>query len=283
MILVTGAGGKTGQAVVCALARRGAAVRGLVRRAEQVAALEGLGAREAVVGDMRRPADWAVALRGVQSIYHICPNMDPDEEAIGGMALAAARRAEVRHFVYHSVLHPQTEAMPHHWHKLRVEECILESGLAFTVLQPAAYMQNVLAGWEMIVAQGAYRVPYGTQTRLGMVDLLDVAEVAATVLTETGYMGAMYELAGPDVLSQDAVAALLGAGLGRPVAVQVMSLSDWERQAREGGLGEYQIQTLLAMFHYYDRYGFWGNPRVLGWLLGRAPTSFAAFVDRVSR
>ena len=57
----------------------------------------------------------------------------------------AARRAGIRHLVYHSVLHPQVEAMPHHWQKMRVEEQLFAAGLPYTILQPAAYMQNVLA------------------------------------------------------------------------------------------------------------------------------------------
>ena len=46
--------------------------------------------------------------------------------------------------------------------------------------------------------------------------------------------------------------------------------------------GSYQIEALVKMFRYYEQYGFWGNPRVLGWLLGRPPTTFAAFVERIT-
>lgn len=281
MILVSGAGGKTGRAALQALVARGAEVRVLVRRPEHVDTLKILGARDVVVGDMRRPESWDAALRSVRAVYHICPNMARDEVLIGEVALDAARRTGIAHFVYHSVLHPQTEAMPHHWRKLRVEERLFESGLPFTILQSAAYMQNVLAGWEAIVGQGMYRVPYSVETRLGMVDLEDVAEAAAIVLTERGHEGATYELAGPETLTQRELALVLSEQLGRPVRAESIRPEDWERGARAAGLGEYQIETLFAMFRYYERYGFWGNPRVLGSLLGRAPSSFAAFVSGV--
>jgi hypothetical protein len=55
----------------------------------------------------------------------------------------------------------------------------------------------------------------------------------------------------------------------------------WEEQARASSLGDYQIETLLKMFHYYERNGLSGNPNVLSWLLGRAPTTFEAFIKRV--
>jgi uncharacterized protein YbjT (DUF2867 family) len=283
MILITGAAGKTGQAVIRALAIRGAEVRALVRRSEQVTMVKDLGAREVLVGDMRQQVTVDQATQGIRAVYHICPNMSPEEVAIGQVLVTAARTAGVEHFVYHSVLHPQTETMPHHWQKLRVEEKLFESGLAYTILQPAAYMQNVLAHWEQIVEQGVYPVPYAAETCLGMVDLQDVAAAAATVLIKAGHEGATYELAGPDALTQTETAAILAEQLGRSVRVQVVSLDVWELGARTSGLGDYQVETLVKMFGYYERYGFWGNSQVLGWLLGRPPTSFAAFVRRTER
>ncbi len=283
MILVTGAGGKTGRAVIRALGARGEAVRALVHRPEQARLVEELGAQHAVVGDMRLRATMDRAAQGMRAIYHICPNVSPDEVAIGQAAIAAARSAGVEHFVYHSVLHPQVEAMPHHWLKLRVEERLFESGLPCTILQPAAYMQNVLAQWEHVLEQGVYSVPYSAGTRLGMVDLEDVAEAAAIVLTEPGHEGATYELAGSEALTQTEVAAILSQQLGRTVRAETVPLETWENRARESGLGDYQVETLAKMFRYYECYGFWGNPRVLGWLLGRPPTTFAAFVERVAQ
>jgi uncharacterized protein YbjT (DUF2867 family) len=282
MILVTGAAGKTGRAVIRALTAKGEAVRALVHRPEQIRSVEALGAQQVVVGDMRVQAIMDQVAQGVRAAYHICPNVSPDEATIGQVAIMAARLARVEHFVYHSVLHPQVEAMPHHWQKLRVEEQLFESGLSHTILQPAAYMQNVLAHWGQIMEQGVYPVPYAVETRLGMVDLEDVAEAAAVVLTELGHAGAVYELAGAEVLSQTEVATILSQQLGRPVRAEAVPLETWERRARESGLGAYQVETLVRMFCYYERYGFWGNPRVLSWLLGRPPTTFAAFVERSS-
>jgi NAD(P)H dehydrogenase (quinone) len=281
MILLTGAAGKTGKAVLCALAARGVAVRALVHRHEQVDAVRVLGAQEVTVGDLLDPAAVGPAAAGVRAVYHICANVHPEEVAIGRVAIDAAREAGVQQFVYHSVLHPQVEALPHHWQKMRVEEQLFASGLAYTILQPAAYMQNVLGQCDSVVRSGTYRVPYRIETRLGMVDLADVAEAAARVLTETGHDGATYELAGPEALTQEQVAAVLGRRLGRRVEAQQIGLTTWEQRARDAGMGDYQVQTLLQMFRYYDRHGFWGSPRVLGWLLGRAPRRFDAFVARM--
>lgn len=280
MILVTGAAGKTGRAVVEALAARGVGVRGWVRRPVQQAAAREAGAASVIVGDLHDGALWAEALAEVRALYLILPNMSPDELLLGRLAIAAAQAAGGPHLVYHSVLHPQVEAMAHHWQKLRVEEALFEADLPFTILQPAAYMQNILSGWTQITTEGRYRVPYAVETRLSLVDLTDVAAVAATVLTEPGHAGAIYELCGPEALDQREVAALLAAALRRPVAAELVDRAEWATQARAVGLSEYAIETLLAMFRYYERHGFWGNPNVLRWLLGREPTSFRQFVRR---
>ncbi len=282
MILVTGAAGKTGQAIVRALVRRDATVRALVYRPEQTAVLEGLGAREAIAGDVRDPETVRRAAAGAEAIYHICPNMHRQEVAIGEVVLAAARSAGCERFVYHSVLHPQTQEMPHHWNKLRVEEKLFESRLAVTILQPTAYMQNLLAGWQAIAERGVYSLPYAAETRISLVDLEDVAEAAATVLTEPGHEGAIYELSGPGHPSQHEVAAVLGAGLGRPVRVEVVPLATWKERARDSGLGDGRVETLTKMFRFYERHGMRGNPSVLGWLLGRPPTRLERFVRRVA-
>jgi uncharacterized protein YbjT (DUF2867 family) len=280
MILVTGAAGKTGRAVAQALVLSGQSVRGVVRRRQQIAVLRTLGVPDVVVADMRDPADMFRATQGTRAIYHICPNMHPEELSIGKTAIQAAQKAGGQHFVYHSVLHPQVEAMPHHWQKMRVEEQLIASGLPFTILQPAAYMQNVLTNWERITNGGVYTVPYALETRISMVDLADVAAVAAKVLTETGHDGATYALSGHEFLSQTDIATLISAVLGRAVRGETISIDSWSQQARAAGLHDYAVNTLVAMFQYYAQHGLPGNPRVLSWLLGRRPTSFRAFLQR---
>lgn len=281
MILVTGAAGKSGRAVIAALAERDATVRAYVRRAEQVAAVQAAGAVEVAVGDLQDGAALQQALQGVRALYHICPNMHPDEVAIGRRMIAAALSADVEHFVYHSVLHPQTATMPHHWNKLQVEELLFESRLPFTILQPTAYMQNLLAGWTKLRSEGRYVVPYPAATRIALVDLADVATVAATVLTQPGHIGAIYELVGTAPLSQTEVAAILSEAVARPVQVATITHAEWEHNARAAGLNEYAVETLRKMFVYYERFGLVGNASVLSWLLGRSPTSLVSFIQRV--
>ena len=282
MILVTGASGKTGKAVVTALARAGAPTRALVRRPSQIEVLTNLGAHEVMSADMRLTPELRRAVENIRAVYHICPNVNPDEVDIGRRVIAAAKEAGVEHLVLHSVLHPQTEQMPHHWNKLRVEEALFESGLNFTILQPTAYMQNLLAGWKLITEDGVLRNPYPVETRLSLVDLEDVAEAAAMVLTKRGHTGATYELVSTLPLTQTEVAAILSDAMGRPVRAEAEPLEAWAARARSAGLGDYQLATLIRMFQYYERYGLIGNPNMLRWLLGREPTALVEFARRAA-
>jgi len=273
MILITGAAGKTGLAITRALVSVGASVRALVHKEEQQDLVEVAGVSEIYLGDLLNRDDLKQIMEGVDAVYHICPNVHPGELEIGVGVIQAAQEARVQHFVYHSVLHPQIEAMPHHWLKLRVEEYLIESGLPFTILQPSAYMQNIALHLPKILERGVYRVPYPVDTGICLVDLEDLAKAAAMVLTEPDHTDAIYEIVGTGPITQVQVAEVLSEVLGKDIQAQRIPYNAWETTALKNGLGSYQRYTLLKMFQHYKKFGFKGNPLVLGWLLERQPTS----------
>jgi NAD(P)H dehydrogenase (quinone) len=282
MILITGAGGKTGKAVIKALIACGAAVRAFVRSPSHQPALKAIGASDVIIGDMDDPHALWQAMQGADAVYHICPNVSPHEFAFGKTIIGAATCAGVRRLVYHSVLHPQIEAVPHHWNKMRVEEMLFSAKLDVTILQPTAYMQNSLAEWDRMVHDGICRVPYPIETRLSLVDLDDVAQAAALVLTKDGYGSATYELVGTAPMGQIEIAGTFARVLQRDVRCEAEPVEAWRDRARGAGMNEHQRETLIKMFEAYARDGLKGNPNVLGWLLGRPPTSLAAFAARIA-
>ena len=278
MILVSGASGKTGRQILRALSDLGLASRALVRNDVGAKAAIAAGASEHFLGDITDSTIWPSALAGIERVYLIVPNMHPHEFQIARALFQAAGAAKVQHIVYHSVLHPQTEAMPHHWQKLRVEEHLFTTGLPFTILQPTAYMQNLLASRERIVEEGVLANPYPPNSRISLVDLPDVATVAAEVLATDDHFGATYELVGTLPLSQDEVAATFAAVLKRPVEAQEIPLKEWQAAATD--LPPYALDTLSRMFRYYAQYGLFGSNTVLTHLLGRRPSSLRQFAER---
>lgn len=280
MILITGANGKSGRAIIQSLAKQNLETRAMVRNPSQIDELKALGAADGVAADLADPTKLASASTGVSQIYLICPNMHPNEIDLAQNVVAAAKATNVQRIVYHSVLHPQTQKMPHHWNKSRVEEMLFESGIPYTILQPAAYMQNVLAGWNAIQEEGVYRVPYALSTRLGMVDLNDVAEAAATILASQAHTYGTYELCGPQVLDQTQIAQKISQQIGQTIIAERISHATWSHGARQAGLGELQIEWLIKMFDYYEEFGFWGSSVTLANLLDRTPNSFELFLQQ---
>lgn len=280
-VAVTGAAGKTGRAVTAALAARGIPVRALVHRPEQAAA--GVpGAAQAIPVDLADPTAVREALDGVAAIYLIAPNVHPDEPGLLGPVIDACATSGPRAVVYHSVIHPYAPAMPHHVDKARVEAAVADSGLHWTILQPASYFENALGVWESVRSSGIWPLPYSAQALFTPVALADVAEVAATVLAdaldpEPRHRYATYELAGPEVLSTADMAAAAGRVLGHDVTVTVARPSG-PNDADPSDAQAVGRARLRAMFDYYDAHGICGNPTILATLLGREPITWRRWV-----
>jgi uncharacterized protein YbjT (DUF2867 family) len=274
-VLVIGATGKTGRAVTRALASLEVDVRAAVRSTEAGKRAYAAGARSISVVDLESGGGLDQALVGVDGVYHLAPNVHPDEVGIAERVAAAAERAGLSRFVFHSVLHPDDDSMPHHLRKAEAEKVIRARLPGVTVLCPAAYHQNLV---DAAVA-GQLTVPYSLDAPFTNVDLADVAEVAATVLTRPGHEGLTYDLAGPEVLSVRDLVRVATDVLGRPVQAVRVELAEWAA-GPGAALSSQALDDLLAMFASYDRAGLVGDPSTLRRVLGREPRTWAQVLAR---
>lgn len=266
--------------MLAALTKRKAQIRVLVRRSEAGEELRAAGAAEVVVGDLFDREVLGKAMRGAGQVLHICPPMHPQEDSLANTAIGLCRDNNVSRLVLYSVLHPLLMDVPHHRRKLEAERALVESGLTYTVLQPSRYMQHLLPIWKTVTETGIHSMPFDVAQRFSVVDLADVAEVAAKVLTEPGHDNATYPLAGPEALSQRDMAQILSDLLGKPVRAREKSLEDFRTEAAAAGMPAVRIDTMCAMLKHYGAHGLTGNPNILTWLLGRPPTNFRDFVLR---
>lgn len=270
VVLVMGASGKTGRSVTGALAAQGFSVRAAVRSPDSASTVYAAGASELAVLDLETGAGLERALEGVWGVYHLAPNVHPDEVGMAERVTAAAAAAGAGRLVFHSVLNPDDASMPHHLRKARAEEVVRTGGVPWTVLRPAAYHQNLVPA----ALAGELAVPYALDSPFSNVDLGDVAAVAATVLSEPGHEGQVYDLAGPEALTVREMAARASEVLGRPVAAVETDRGAWE-MGPGAALPDTARQDLLAMFESYDREGLVGGSAWLWTLLGHLPTTWA--------
>lgn len=272
LTLVVGAAGKFAHHVVPLLAQRGARVRGMIHDAADADKVERSGAAERIIADLADAASVAKALEGVERVFYIAPAFMPEEAEIGRRFVEAAVAAGVRRIAFSSVIHPVITGLANHTAKVPVEEAILDSGVAYTLLHPALYFQNFAASWGKVLETGVLAEPWSCDTRFSRVDYRDVAEVAAIALTEDRLLYGTFELAADGWLNRHDVARLIGDVLGREIRA--------ERIDPETLGGD--VAPMRPMFAHYDRVGLRGNALALRAILGREPRTLAAFFQELA-
>src|SRR5437868_1621941 len=135
-VLTMGATGQYAGLVVQALVHAGIEVRAVVHDAGKADQLAGSGVTETVAGDLRDAGSMRDALDGMDGLFLILPAFAPDTAELGTGMVAAAQAAGVRRVVFSGVYHPSL-SLVNHADTRPVEEALYNSGLEFTVLQPA--------------------------------------------------------------------------------------------------------------------------------------------------
>ncbi len=281
-LLLIGANGRTGRAILAAMVRHNIPVRAFIRDAAQADSLMALGAAEIALGDLTDVASIKAAMAGAGKLLHIGPPMHPQELEISTGLFEAAAEAGVGHVIYYSVMHPLRREVRHHRLKLDAEERLIESGLPYTILQPARYMEHLAPIWERVKAEGVHAMPFDVTKKFNVVALADLAEACAVVAGSERHHYATYELAGPEALSQRDMAATIADVIGRPVRAEAVPFDVMAQKARAAGAGEDRVEQMLIMNRHYDAHGFRGNPYVLSCLIDRPATTFRAYVQTLA-
>lgn len=284
-ILVTGASGTIGSAVVERLATQGADVRALSRNPDKVKVPAGV---HAVAGDLTDIPSVRAALKDVDTLF-LLNAVTPDELTQGLATLGLAREAGIRRIVYLSVLNgDRFTDVPHFAGKYTIERAIEEFDLPATVLRPAYFMQND-AGLKAVIADhGVYPMALGS-VGVSMVDIRDIADIAAvSLLRRERATGALprevIELAGPDALTGESVAAIWSETLGKPVAYGGDDLD-----AAEAGIARhapswaaYDLRLMLARFQADGMLAKPAATDIMTSLLGRAPRNYRDFAKETA-
>ncbi|MFE3176124.1 NmrA family NAD(P)-binding protein [Amycolatopsis sp. NPDC059090] len=242
-VLVTGATGTVGSALIPALQARGSTVRAMTRGRP----VDGV---ETVIADLRDPASIAAALKGVDAVFLNSPSA-PDAAELQIQFANLARDAGVNRLVLLSQYAARADSPVRflRWHA-EVEAHVEKIGLDYTVLRPNLYLQALL-NFSATIAQGFFAAPIG-DAAVSVIDTRDISAAAAAVLTGTGHSGRTYTLTGPRAVTHAEIAAALSAATGRDIAFHDAP-ADQFAAALTGLLPSWQIGGLVEDYAHYAR------------------------------
>lgn len=276
MILITGASGSAGKAVLAEVTRGGQKYRAMYRSKEEAA--KAPAGTDTVIADFADKASLAAALRGVESVYLVCSPI-PDLVQLEGNAIEACEAAGVRRVVLNSALGAgdYSKSFPS-WHR-KVEEKLKATKMAYCILRPNSFMQNVLTYFApSIRAQGAFYSSMGS-ARTSYLDVRDIAVVAAKALRGGEHDGQTYELNGPEALTYAEVAEKIAKHAKISAKYVDIPVEAQRKAMLDQGMPEWQVTALLELQEYYKNGQGGGIDGLLGSLLGRPPVRMDAFLE----
>ena len=273
-ILVTGASGNVGGAVLRALTAAGSHPRTAVLPGRTSAPPDG-----AVPFDFTQPDTWSAAFAGMESMFLVRP------PALGNVrrdlipAVAAARDAGVRHVVFLSLQGAERNRFAPH---AGVEQWLRSSGMRWTFVRPSFFHQNLSTTHAADIRdRDAIIVPAG-RGATAFVDAEDVGAVAAAALLEPDrHADRAWTITGREALTYDQVADILTAELARPIRYLRPSLPTYARHARRHLEMPWGMVAVTAAIYTTARLGLAaGLTDDVPEILGRDPTGFAEFAHR---
>lgn len=283
MILISGANGTAGRSVIAHLARRGAPVRALVSNADSARSIETLGV-EPIIGDMRETEVLQRALTDIATVYHIAPALMADELDVGRQFIALARDQGIERFVLHGVSYPYAPHIGFHWTKMKLEAELLKSGLAYTIVRPTQFMQNITWSLPQILQTGEFALPYAPDKPMGFVHTDDLGKAVARILTEPDHAGATYELCStPQPIDRHHMAAALSDAFGVKIRAVRCAFDDLLGSHFFASLSSVQRQQMANMYDHIDQFGTaYFNNDVLAMLTGVPTTSYGEFAEELA-
>jgi uncharacterized protein YbjT (DUF2867 family) len=276
MILVTGASGSAGRAVLAEVARSGEAYKAMYRSKDD-AAKAPRGANT-VIADFADKASLARALEGVDSVYLVCSPIPQLVELEGNM-IDASVSAGVRRIVLNSALGAgdYAKSFPS-WHR-KVEDKLRGTKLAYCIVRPNSFHQNLVMYYAPTIrSQGAFYGSVGN-ARYSYLDLRDIAAVIAKALGGGTHDGKTYELNGPEALTNSEIAAKISRHAGVPVRYVDIPADAQRKAMLDQGMPAWQVTALLELQEYYAGGQGGEVDGVLEGLLGRPAISMDRFLE----
>lgn len=280
LIAVTGATGNVAPEVIALLLAAGHRVRAVVRNPAKAAGLAARGA-EIMEADLGRPRTLEHAFDGADAVLSIVPPgpLAPQQTSA---VFWAARQSRVGHVVRLSAFGAAHDAPTVNSRLHALSDAELErSNVPYTILKPHFFMQNLFMAAESVAKEGAMYFALG-EGRMGLIDVADIAAVAAHVLTTPGHAGKTYVMTGPESIDMHAVAAAFSDALGKVVRYVPIPVAALDQGLSQMGMDEFNRTMLCDYFTAYSNN--WGDAvtHSVPELLGRPARSIRDFAAAVA-
>jgi uncharacterized protein YbjT (DUF2867 family) len=270
IVLVTGAGGNVGREVCAELLRRGVPLRAAALDERDAAAVQA--GVPWVPFDFARPETHAAALEGVDRVFLMRPPQMAKAAAFEPF-IAAMRAAGVRQVAFLSLLGVEKNpVVPHH----AIEKRLRASGLGWTMVRPAFFMQNLTTTHLADLRAGRIVVPAGNG-RTSFIDVRDIGAAAALTLAGYGHVGKAYSITGAEALTYGECAALLSEASGRRIVYTRPSGREFARHMAAQGFPPDYIRVMRGIYLVCRLHMAGRITDELPRLLGRPAITFARF------
>jgi uncharacterized protein YbjT (DUF2867 family) len=279
-ILVVGGTGTVGSEVVRQLTSHGEQTFVLTRSSEHASKLpKGV---TGVIGDLLDPSSLG-AFAGMDAVFLLNP-VSTTESFEGLLGVNGARDAGVKRLVYLSVHNlDRAPHLPHFGGKIGIEAAVMKSGMEYTILRPNNFYQNDYWFKDVLLQYGVYPQPLG-DAGVSRVDVRDIAEAAAIVLTMPGHEGETYDLVGPEAITGIKTAETWARVLGREIKYGGDGLDAWEQQQLQY-LPPWMVFDFREMYAFFQSTGLRASADAIARqtaLLGHAPRAFEAFATETA-
>ena len=277
-ILITGATGNIGKELSNILSQQGICFRALVRSAEKAKELTELPGAEIIEGDLNNAESIKNALQGVEKAFLLTNSSELAEKQQGTFVEVAAN-AGVSHIVklsqWAASLDSPVRFLRYH---AAVENRIKESGIAYTFLRPNLFMQGLLGFRETIVGKGQFYGAVG-DSKISLIDIRDIAAVAAETLTKPGHEGKIYNLTGPESLTHSEVAEKLSKATGRTIQFIDITSKMLHDTLLQVGFPDWQAEGLVEDYAHYKAGEASAVESGVKEVTGKDPIDFAQFAN----
>lgn len=191
-----------------------------------------------------------------------------------------------KHFVCATVVDTQLRKMYNHDDKRYLEEALIMSDLDYTIMKPGDFfdMAFPVSVWLQMEKPVRHAVT-AQQARSSFVVLRDLGEAVSKVILEREpHYQAQYPLVSIGPITYGEATLEVGKAIGKEIAIQEYSIEEGAGVVLDSIFGSRENvdpdtrDKMEIMIYFYRRRGIMENKNVLGWLLGREPTSIQEYV-----